>query len=212
MKQSSLTPALWHRLGSIAVLLSLFASILAQSPAPTATAQEKRGIGTRPAATDTPANGDRSQREAKPELIMQTGYNNYFGATQLVFSPDGRLLATTTFHSSTVKLWDTTNGRELRDLSSAGQTPLGRSPVVAFSRDSRLLAAAATDNTIKIWNLITGAEVQTLSGSQSSFMAAIGVYFVDFSADGRRLVSASDAIRVWDLASGTMLREVGGDT
>ena len=34
-------------------------------------------------------NRSSNQREAKPELVLQTGYNNLFGATRLVFSPDG---------------------------------------------------------------------------------------------------------------------------
>ncbi|MGH9907669.1 MAG: hypothetical protein ACRD8U_19035, partial [Pyrinomonadaceae bacterium] len=36
---------------------------------------------------------------SKPELVLQTGYNSSFGAARLVFSPDDRLLATTTLRS-----------------------------------------------------------------------------------------------------------------
>ena len=57
--------------------------------------------------------------------MLQTGYNNFFGATRLVFSPDGRLLATGTFRSSTIKLWETATGRELRNLSTGGQNTNG---------------------------------------------------------------------------------------
>jgi WD40 repeat protein len=188
----------WYRLISIIFLFLITASVLAQQPAPTPDPQGKRGLGIKTGASSA-ATADQGQREAKPELIMQTGYNNFFGATRLVFSPDGRLLATTTFRSSTVKLWDTSTGRELRNLSSGGQTALNLSPVVAFSRDGRLIAAATSDNTVKVWNVVTGNEVQTLSGAQGSLLSAIGVYFVSFSEDGRRLVSGSDAIRVWDL-------------
>src|SRR3989449_4361221 len=182
---------------------------LAQTPpSSTPSPPDKRGLGIQaPSATNTSTN-DRGQREAKPELIMQTGYNNLFGATRLVFSPDGRLLATTTFRSSTVKLWDTTNGRELRNLSSGSQNAMSMSPVVAFSRDSHLIAAATSNNAVKIWDVVTGSQVQTLSGSQGSFLSAIGVYFVGFSADSRRLVSGSDSIRIWDVATGQVLREL----
>jgi len=62
--------------------------------------------------------------------VLQTGYNNFFGATRLVFSPDGRLLATGTFRSNTIKLWDTTSGRELRNLSSGKQSAMGMSPAI----------------------------------------------------------------------------------
>src|SRR5258706_11301648 len=127
---------------SVKVQLTLFAiallvvlrpgAVLAQTPTPTPDTQDKRGLGVKSPGATSASTADRGQREAKPELIMQTGYNNFFGATRLVFSPDGRLLATTTFRSSTVKLWDTTNGRELRDLSSGGQNGLSLSPVVCF--------------------------------------------------------------------------------
>lgn len=208
MKQTFIRSALWYRLGSIIVLLSLIAAIAAQTPSQT---QDKRGIGVKSAGATSTSTKDPAQREAKPELVMQTGYNNFFGATRLVFSPDGRLLATTTFRSNTVKLWDTTNGRELRNLSSGGQSSQSLAPVVAFSRDGRLIAASTSDNAVKIWNVVTGSEMQTLAGSQSSLLSVLGVYFIGFSADARKLVSGSDAIRVWNVASGNMLSEVGAD-
>lgn len=201
----------WYRLGSIIILLSMIVPVAGQKPTPTPDPQDKRGLGVKSAAANNSAMEDGGQREAKPELIMQTGYNNFFGATRLVFSPDGRLLATGTFRSGTLKLWDTSTGRELRNLSSGGQNALSLSPVIAFSRDSRLIAAATSDNAVKVWDVVTGKEVQTFSGAQGSFLSAIGVYFVAFSADGRRLVSGSDAIRVWDLASGSMVREIAGE-
>lgn len=199
--------AIRYLLGSIIVLLSTLAPITAQKPSPTPETGRSLGIKSAGEADSSTKGGD--QREAKPELIMQTGYNNFYGATRLVFSPDGRLLATATFRSSIVKLWDTTTGRELRNLSSGGQTGMTLSPVIAFSRDSRLLAASTSDHSVKIWNVVSGNEVQTLAGSQTSPIGAIGVYFVGFSADGRRLVSASDVVRVWDVASGAIVRELG---
>ena len=102
----------------------------------------------------TDSQSEQQAREAKPELVLQTGYNNLIGATRFVFSPDGRLLATTTMRSSTIKLWETATGRELRNLSGGTQSGMTLSPFVAFSRDSRLIAAAAGDNTVKVWDVI----------------------------------------------------------
>jgi len=140
-------------------------------------------------------------KEAKPELVLQTGYNSFYGATRLGFSPDGRLLATATFHTNTIKLWETATGRELRNLSTGGQNTTSLSPVFAFSPDSRLLAASAGNNSVKIWDVTTGREVQTLTSAGASFMGAFGVSFVGFSNDARRLVTVSDAIHVWDTST-----------
>ncbi len=173
---------------------------IAQTPGPTT--QDKRGLGIETASSNPSQTDQTKVKEAKPELVLQTGYNNFFGATRLVFSPDERLLATATFRSSTIKLWETATGRELRDLSTGGQSSMGMSPVVAFSPDSRFLAAAGANNSVKVWEVLSGREVQTLSGgSQASFMSALGVSFIAFSGDSRKLVTISDAIRVWDTTS-----------
>ena len=185
-------------IGALLVLIQTPTITSAQTEKP---APDKRDIGIQTnQQSNSPADQTKS-KESKPELVLQTGYNNFFGATRLAFSPDGRLLATATFHTNTIKLWETATGRELRDLSTGGQNTISQSPVFAFSPDSRLLAAAGGSNSVKVWDLITGREVQTLSGAQASFMGALGVTYLAFSADGKKLVTISDAIRVWDTSS-----------
>ncbi len=201
---------------ALAVLLVAAVSngVFAQAPSatPPPGSPDKRGIGVQTSASTNTSQSEQAAREAKPELVLQTGYNNFFGATRFVFSPDGRLLATTTFRSSTVKLWETTSGRELRNLSSGTHSAMGMSPFIAFSRDSRLVAAAAGDNSVKIWDVVSGRELQTLAGTQGSMASAIaGVFFIAFTPDGR-VVTISDAIRVWDAASGQELRSISLDT
>jgi len=180
---------------SSGLVVLLAVRILAQNPSPT---PDKRDLGIQSNSSPTQQSDQTKSKEAKPELVLQTGYNNFFGATRLNFSPDGRLLATATFRTNTIKLWETATGRELRDLSTGGQNTNSLSPVFAFSPDNRLLAAAGGGNTVKVWDVATGHEVQTLTGAQASFMAAMGVNYLAFSADGTRLVTISDAIRVWD--------------
>ncbi len=175
-------------------------SASAQNPTPT---PDQRGIGVQSSKPSTSSPLQQQGKEAKPELVLQTGYNNFFGATRLVFSPDGRLLATATFRSSTIKLWDTSNGRELRNLSSGPQGGMGISPAIAFSKDSRLIAAASGANAVKVWEVASGRELQTLSSGAGGSVAAIaGVYFIGFSSNDR-LVTISDAIRVWDIGDRT---------
>lgn len=181
-------------------------AVLAQTPS--STPPTDRGIGIQTPGPASTTQSSQSGREAKPELVLQTGYNNFFGATRFVFSPDGKLLATTTFRSTTVKLWETATGRELRNLSGGSQTGMTLSPYVAFSRDSRLVAAAAGDNSVKIWDVVSGREVQTLAGAQGSMTAALAsTFFIAFTPDGR-VVTISDGIRVWDPSSGQELRSI----
>ncbi len=192
-------------LNALTIVLSLAFTVTAQNPAPSPSPGDQRGLGIQSSTATTASQGGQQSREAKPELVLQTGYNNFFGATRLVFSPDGRLLATTTFRSNTVKLWETATGRKLRDLSSSGQNAPGVSPFVAFSRDSRLIATATSDNSVKVWDVTSGRELHTLAGPRGAMVAAIGVYFIGFAANNQ-LISVSDAVRVWDLTSGRELR------
>ena len=47
-------------------------------------------------------------------------------------APTARLLATGTFRSNMIKLWETATNRKLRDLSSSGQTSIGTRSNVRF--------------------------------------------------------------------------------
>jgi WD40 repeat protein/uncharacterized caspase-like protein len=183
---------------SVLLMLVLATAVLGQSPSPT---PEKRDIGLQPNQQSNSQSNQTKPKEPKPELVLQTGYNSFYGATRLGFSPDGRLLATATFHTNTIKLWETATGRELRNLSTGGQNTTSLSPVFAFSPDSRLVAASGGNNSVSVWDVATGREVQTLTGGQASFMGALGVNFVGFSSDGRKLVTISDSIHVWDTSS-----------
>ena len=97
----------------IAIVSSAFV-VQAQNPAPSPTPVDQRGLGIQSATSTSTSQAGQQPREAKPELVLQTGYNSYVGATRLVVSPDGRLLATATLRSNTIKLWETATGRKLR--------------------------------------------------------------------------------------------------
>ena len=192
----------------LGLIFYVFFAGVASAQTPTPTPPDKRGLGIQSGGQTTTSTTDQRSREAKPELVLQTGYNNFFGATRLLFSPDGRLLATGTFRSNTIKLWETATNRKLRDLSSSGQTTVAIAPAIAFSRDSRLVAASGSDNSVTVWDVMSGRELQKLGGgSQGSLMASIGVYFIAFASDNR-LVTVSDAARVWDLSSGRELQSI----
>jgi WD40 repeat protein/uncharacterized caspase-like protein len=180
-----------------------------QTPSATPPPTPQRGLGIQSAGSANASQAGQQARETKPELVLQTGYNNFFGATRLVFSPDGRLLATATFRSSTIKLWETATGRELRNLSSGRQSAIGMSPFIAFSGDSRFVAAAAGENSVKVWDVTSGREVQTLTSGEGGVASAlVGVYFIAFSSSDQ-IVTISDAVRVWNVPTGKELRTIG---
>jgi hypothetical protein len=89
----------------------------AQTPSASPSPTDNRGLGVQSSGATT-TQPSQQAKEAKPELVLQTGYNQLFGATRVVFSPDGRLLATGTFRSSSIKLWETATSRKLRELAT----------------------------------------------------------------------------------------------
>lgn len=114
----------------------------------------------------------------------------------MAFSPDGRLLASTSYDATT-RFWDVRTGRESLTLASKfGVNSL------AFSPNSRLLATGNSDRTIKLWDTASGKEILTMKGHSSAFIDSVA-----FSPDGRSLVSGSadGTTRLWDVASGREL-------
>jgi len=75
----------------------------------------------------------------------------------LAYSPDGGRLATASTDGS-VKIWDVSNGRELRNYR--GHPEAVRA--VVFAPDGKTVASAAA-NDIKIWDPETGKEVRTIA-------------------------------------------------
>jgi WD40 repeat protein len=78
----------------------------------------------------------------------------------VAWSPDGKLIASAGGFDRTVRLWDTTTGREKFTL--AGHDELVAT--VAFSSDGKMLVSGGDDRYLKFWNPATGKEIKTLTG------------------------------------------------
>ncbi|MEG4303636.1 nSTAND1 domain-containing NTPase, partial [Microcoleus sp. D3_18a_C4] len=129
------------------------------------------------------------------------GHANWVWAVS--FSPDGKLLATGSA-DRTVKLWDTTTGKQINTLTGHTNEVFA----VSFSPDGKLLATGSADNTVKLWDTTTGKEINTLTGHTH------WVWGVSFSPDGKRLATGSrdKTVKLWDTTTHKQIKTLTGHT
>jgi WD40 repeat protein/predicted Ser/Thr protein kinase len=121
----------------------------------------------------------------------------------MVFSPDGRLLATAS-EDRTVRLWDATAHRELSVLR--GHENLVWE--VAFSPDGQRLASSDLAKTVRLWDVATGEPIAALPGK---FMDSQSLMF---SPDSRTvsIPGRDGVIYQWDATSGDPLGQLRPST
>ena len=117
----------------------------------------------------------------------------------LRFSPDGRFLAVHREKKSAneVTVWDLKSRKAIFNIANCREY-WG----VAFSPDSRRLAADVADGSIRVYNVATGEESARLDPASPPA-------HICFHPDGRRLgVSSKDGrtVQIWDVETGRVLR------
>src|SRR5262249_28001274 len=98
----------------------------------------------------------------------------------LAFSPDGRVLATSSSGDDKVRLWEVASGKEIVRVDGlkhcgGGERTWWDNCLVAFSPDGRLLATAVsernfrkcTDLAVTLWDVATGKEMIRLVGHRN---------------------------------------------
>ena len=118
---------------------------------------------------------------------------------RLVFSPDGRQLATAGETNATI--WDTATGKKVADtqrLSTDSNTS-----AVAFSNDGSQIAIGSEDRVIRLYSSQHGRLLQSLSGLEDRPVD------IRFTRDGRQVVTIGQegVVHTWDTANGRKLGE-----
>jgi WD40 repeat protein len=112
---------------------------------------------------------------------------------RLLFSPDGKTLAA--HDGSTLKLWDV----ETKALLGEYEDTEDMFFEMAFSPDSKLIAAASGDGSARIWDARTGHLERTLSVEDERMLSLV------FSSDSKLLATGSEVLRIWDVMTGELL-------
>jgi WD40 repeat protein len=137
------------------------------------------------------ASEDRSLKisDAEAGQVVRVLWRNSDRITGLSFHPDGRRVVALCSLEGTAKVFDITNGRELKTLLGVSGADL------AFSDDGSRLACASSVRDVKVWDTTTWAEDCILSAPVGEIRSVV------FGFKDRRLASVSykGAVMVWDL-------------
>jgi WD40 repeat protein len=134
------------------------------------------------------------------------------GVFSVVFSPDGKILASAGWGLSmgspisTIKLWNVTTREEIEILLGG----MDGFNTLVFSPSGTILGGCC-GNSIKLWNVTTRNEITTLIAGPVEYYS---VFSVDFSPNGKLLASGDDDnyIMLWNVSDWTELQVLPGHT
>jgi WD40 repeat protein len=121
--------------------------------------------------------------------------------TSLVFSPDGKLLASTNKNHQ-INIWETEKYQMQQTFSGHTDKVLA----LSFDPAGQWLVSGSSDKTAKIWEVVSGKAIRTLPAHTKEVTA------VAYSFDGKWIAtgSADHSVKVWNAQSGKMVSEFTG--
>jgi WD40 repeat protein len=124
--------------------------------------------------------------------------------TNVAFSPDSKLIASSRTHDRTIRFSDATTGALLQKIGVLSSWVW--TWAIAISQDGRLLASGAGDKIVRLWETAAGVPPLMREGHRD------WVLTVAFSSDGKLLASGSKdgTIRLWEVATEAPLLALEG--
>jgi WD40 repeat protein len=140
------------------------------------------------------------------EAVEKANWQIWGGMTDVIFSPDGSLLATAGMGDAegAARLFSVADGSLVATLWGESLANNYNNQRIAFSPDGKYFAVAARDHKVRVWKVPGGELAHTL------------LHFVDaqcltFDPSGAVLVAGYDdgSVRVWSTADGALLAVIG---
>ncbi len=121
------------------------------------------------------------------QIHQRPGHDDWIEC--IAASPDGRMVASVSFHDQILRLWDASTGRPIHSLPG----PDGSLQSCSFSPDCRLVVCAGSEGTIQLWETATGKEVrrfavERVGGRQVAFQETRPLRF---ASKGKQIVGVS---------------------
>ncbi|KAJ5368806.1 uncharacterized protein N7496_008566 [Penicillium cataractarum] len=122
--------------------------------------------------------------------------------SKIVFSPDGKLLASGS-EGGTICIWNVTSfslEKTIRDHTS-------QITFLKFSHDSQTFVSLYFDGRLRIWNTITWSVISTIDGHSSRRFDPM-LRVISVTNDCKLLAFVSGTIQIWDMARSLMEHQV----